>query len=412
MILHFPSQSSDPPSIDLLDAGNLANPYPLFQHLLQQHRVHYDANRKYWIISGYEEISCLLKDSRLSANRYAALEALIPETDRVLNGYIRERLSLFMLNLDAPTHTRLRDLTKRIFIGEQVQRLRSRVQAVAQALLPLPGQGRRMDLVSEFAYPLPIRSICELIGLQAYDIDDIKRHSDHVSTYIGSAGLAPGCIPPTYESIRALEAIFMPVVAERRKEPTQDLISEMLKSEPDQDALSDAEIVANCILFLVAGFETVTNLIGTACLALFENQREKHLFIQKRDLCSSLIDETLRFYPPVNRTARLCVEDLEVAGQTIQAGEIVIFLLGAANRDPQVFPRPDSFELQREDRAKVLSFGAGPHHCLGHLLARLEGEVAIQTLFNKFPEMRGFPEQAKWRGESRFRGLATLPVEL
>ncbi|MCP4256885.1 MAG: cytochrome P450 [Ketobacter sp.] len=400
------------PKLSVLAPENLSDPYPYFRYLHESAPVYYDSSSQAWVVAKYEYIASMLKDDRMSVNRYDAICLELSDLHKEMNQSIRKSLSNFLLNIDDPKHARLRRLTKDIFLESSVSQMRGDIQAIANELISIQQVGYQFDIVSDYAYPLPIRAICRILGLAEYDLEEIKQLSDDVSVYIGSAGRAPNCVPITFEALKRLNDIFLPIVYARREDPQNDLISKMVSLRSTNDVLDDDEVVANCVLFLVAGFETVTNLIACGVLALLENKEELAKLIQDPTLIGGVIDESLRYYPPVNRTARLCKQDMEVGHHVIKKGEIVILLLGAANRDPNCFASPDNFNINRVSKAKVLSFGSGPHHCIGHLLARLEGEIGIQTLLRHLATHFDFKSYlSEWRGDSKFRGLQSLRLK-
>lgn len=398
------------PELNVLSPVNLADPYPYFRRLHREAPVYFDKFNNAWVISSYEYVSLLLKDSSMSVNRYDAIKLALSPEEEEMNKHIRKCLSRFLLNIDNPEHGRLRRLTKSVFYEKSVENMRGYIQEIADEFIAQAKQSKTFDIVTDYAYPLPIRSVCKILGLNNYDIDEIKSLSDDVSVYIGSAGRAENCVASTYNAIIKLSDIFFPIVFSRKEDPKDDLISLMLQAEDNGNTLSDDEVVANCILFLVAGFETVTNLIACGILALQNHGSELDKFLDNTSLIDGVIDESLRFYPPVNRTARLSLADFEMGGSHIKKNDLIILLLGAGNRDPKYFPNPDNFLIDRKNRVKNLAFGAGIHHCIGHHLARLEGSIAIKSFTDNFGKLNFKDEEILWRGNSKFRGLKNFPI--
>ncbi|KYF56969.1 cytochrome [Sorangium cellulosum] len=398
------------PEINIIAPENLRWPYPMFRRLLLEEPVFFDKNTGSWVVSRYEDVNALLRDARMSADRYVALADSVPAEQKEMNSYVVKSLSMFMLNVENPTHFRLRNLTNRSFTPRSIAAMRPSAHVVVNELLDAVQHRGHMDVVADLAYPMPIKFICGILGMPVDDMGLIKQLSDDVSVYIGSAGKAAGCIPPAYHAIVEFSKLFRPLVEARRQEPKDDLISSMVTTRVDGDSLSDDEVIANCILFLVAGFETVTNLIACGTLALLEHPEQLALLKRDSRLMEGAIDEMLRYYPPVNRTARLCVEDIPLRGKVIKKGQIVVLMLGAGNRDPSEYPDPDRFDIARDDRSRPLSFGGGHHFCIGSHLARMEGEVALSALLQRMPNLRLATQEVEWRGNSRFRGLKALPV--
>lgn len=397
-------------TLNILAPENLRNPYPMFQYLLSEAPLFFDANSKFYVVSRHEDIERLMKDPRVSADRYTALAANTPSADKDMNDVIIRYLSMFLLNLEGERHSRLRNLTNKSFLPRHMESLGPFAQEVTDELLATVRHKGKLEIISDLAFPMPIRFICRILGLPDADVQLIKTLSDNVSVYIGSAGKAPGCIPLAHRGFTELAELFYPVVQERRKNPTDDLVSSLINVRIGDDFLTDEEVVANCILFLVSGFETTTNLIAAGMLALLEHPGQLRRLQADPTLIDGAIEEMLRFYPPVNRTARVLVDDLEIHGTTLKKGQIIILMLGAGNRDPRIFERPDSFEVTRPKSGKILSFGAGHHFCIGSHLARLEAKIAIQTLLSELPSLSLDRESIVWRGESRFRGLQSMTI--
>lgn len=401
--------------LDILAPENLRNPYPMFQYLLAEEPVFFDENSKLYVISRNKDIEILLKDPRLSADRYTALAAETPDSEKSMNKIIVRYLSMFLLNLEGEKHTRLRNFTIKSFLPRHMEILGPLAHASAKELAAKIKKKGHMEVIADIAFPMPVRFICQMLGLPNPDTMLIKELSDYVSIYIGSAGRASGCIPLAHRGFTELADLFWPIVKERRqalKENAQhdDLVSSMMSARVNGEALTDEEVVANCILFLVSGFETTTNLIAGGMLALLEHPKQMEMLRKDPSLIDSAIEEILRYYPSVNRTARLLVDDVVLHGKTLLKGSIVILMLGAGNRDLRVFTNPDKFDITRPREGKLLSFGAGIHFCTGSHLARLQGKIAINTLLRELPDLKCDTTAIKWRGNSRFRGLEALNI--
>lgn len=402
--------NKDTTTINILAPEYLSNPYPVFQHLLSDAPLFFDENSKFYVLSRHEDIERLMKDPRVSADRYTALAADTPSEDKDKNDVIVRYLSMFLLNLEGDRHSRLRNLTNRSFLPRHMESLGPFAQEVTDELLAAVKGSGKLEIIADLAFPMPIRFICRILGLPDADVQLIKTLSDYVSIYVGSAGKAPGCIPLAHQGFTELADLFYPVVQERRKNPTDDLVSSLISVRVGDDVLTDEEVVANCILFLVSGFETTTNLIAAGTLALLEHPDQLHQLRADPTLIDGAIEEMLRFYPPVNRTARVLVDDVELHGVTLKKGQIIILMLGAGNRDPRVFDSPDTFDITRPRSGKILSFGAGHHFCVGSHLARLEAKIAIQTMLRELPALGLNGDSIKWRGGSRFRGLQSMTL--
>ncbi|WP_329084870.1 cytochrome P450 [Actinomadura citrea] len=315
------------------------------------------------------------------------------------------------LTMDPPDHTRLRRLVSKAFTPRLVERLRPRVEEVVDALLePVSGE---VDLIATLAYPLPVIVISEMLGVPAEDRDLFKGWSDSLAR-----GLDPDFLLPEAEIAQRDAAreefgeYFRELAAERRAEPREDLLSALVGVSDGGDALSEQELLATCILLLVAGHETTVNLIGNGALALLRDPAQSRLFRERPENAQAAVEELLRFDPPVQLTLRSALEDVDLDGTLIERGKLVLLLTGAANRDPAVFDEPDRLDLLRyaegRDTPRHLAFGHGVHFCLGAPLARLEGRVALGKLFERDVALAA--DDVVYRDNLVLRGLRGLPV--
>lgn len=307
------------------------------------------------------------------------------------------------LVLDPPDHTRLRRLVSRAFTARFVERLRPRVTALVDGLLS--GLRGETDLVSGFAYPLPVAVISEMLGVPAEDHERFKGWSAALARGLDPEFLIPPAERGRREEARAeFAAYFRELAARRRAEPRDDLLSALAGIEE----LSEDELIATCILLLVAGHETTVNLIANGTLALLRHPGQLARFRADLAQAPAVVEELLRYDPPVQLSGRVALEDAEVAGQHVRAGEAVLLLLGAANRDPDVFPDPDRLDVTRAPE-RHLAFGLGIHFCLGAPLARLEGQIALAALARRDLALAGDPS---YKDNLILRGMSELPVRL
>jgi cytochrome P450 PksS len=313
-----------------------------------------------------------------------------------------------MLSQDPPNHTRLRALVGKAFTPRLVERLRPRIQQLAAESLDRIAPLGKADLIEDYAFPIPITVIAELLGVPVEDRDRFRSWSN---AFISA--------PPTAESIERLASAvedyveyFRRLFELRRREPQDDLISALVRVEQDGDRLSEPELFSMASLMLIAGHETTVNLIGNGTLALLQHPDQLERLRREPELIRSAIEELLRHSGPVEAaTERYAAEDIEIGGVTIRRGELVHVMLSSANRDGSRFVDPDEVDLTRDTR-QHLAFGHGIHYCVGAALARLEGQVAIGALIQRFPSLRLMvpPEELVWRPGIVIRGLAHLPV--
>jgi cytochrome P450 len=383
------------------------NPYPLYRHLLAEAPVQWNDVLQAWTLVRYADVVGALTDSRLSVERRRTdRQTHRPADDEAA---VSER-GRSMLVSDPPDHTRLRALVQKAFTPRMIEQLRPRIIAVVGELLDrIAGCAGLVDLIGDLAYPLPVVVIAELLGVPAED-----RVRFHAWSSVVAASLDP-LVPESVaaqvvDARNALHAYLRGVIEQRRREPRADLISALVAVEEQGDVLSEPELVTMCTLLLIAGHETTVNLIGNGVLALLRHPDALARLRAEPPLITSAVEELLRFDSAVQLTARVAVERLEIGGQTIEAGQWILPLLGAANHDPAQFRDPEALDLARTPNNHV-AFGRGIHFCLGAPLARLEGQIAIGTLVRRFPNLALAGEPIR-RNQITLRGLSSLPVTI
>lgn len=362
------------------------------------------------VVTGYDEALTVLTDRRFLIDP----ENVFSAEDLAELGWVETPLDRNLLNVDPPDHTRLRRLVQQAFTPKFVAGLRSRIEQVAEGLLDeiedrARETGRReAELIGEFAFPLPLVVIAEMLGVPAADRDKFRDWSDAVVSLANPTHPSEATLAKMHEFAAYSQTLF----AEKRRAPADDLISGLVRAEDEDGKLSEQELLSMVLLLLVAGHETTVNLIGSGSLALFEHPDQLARLAADPALLKPAVEELLRFYSPVeNSITRWVGDELTLGGETIARGEPVIAVLAAANRDPARFADPDRLDLGREEN-RHLAFGKGIHLCLGAPLARLEGEIAFGALLRRFPELRlAIPrESLAWRPNFLLRGLTRLPV--
>jgi len=390
-----------------------ADPYPMYRRLREEDPVHSSLPGVY-IVSRHQDVSWLLRDPKFSHdNRKSALypmfiESLAPEE----RSFVEERMGQNMLFTDPPDHTRLRGLVSKAFGTRVIEALRPRVEQIVTELLDeLIGAGP-VDLVERFAYPVPVTVICELMGVPQEDRHLFHRWSADLVLTLDPL-ITPAVLRRASASSIAFDAYFTELLAERRKHPREnDLLTGLLAAEQEGDRLTYRELLSTAILLLVAGHETTVNLISNGMLALIRHPDQMQRLREDPSLLRTAVEELLRYDSPVQIDGRTVLEDMEIGGVPIAAGQQVVGLLGAANRDPAQFDRPDELDIGREDN-RHLAFGAGIHFCLGSPLARAEGQVAIRELVRRTARIELASEaDLRWRETITLRGLSSLLVTL
>ena len=387
-----------------MDPEFVADPYPMYQRLQADDPVHHSP-LGFWVLTRYADVIASLRDGRLIKEPIAAFVAAR------FGIAVPPGLGLSMLDRDPPDHTRLRGLVSKAFTPKALERLRPDIQRIVTGLLDRVDGHGEMDLIDEFAYPLPVNVICDMLGVPVRDHERFKQWGLDIAR-----GLDAIMLPPDSEvgqrsmaGRRALAAYFRELIAERRAAPRDDMLSALIAAEEAGDKLNEEELLATCILLLVAGHETTVNLIGNGTLALLRHPGELSRLRDDPGIIGPAVEELLRFDGPVQRTARIPSEDVVIGGRTIPKGEMVMPFLGAADRDPAQFPDPQRLDLTRADNRHI-AFGMGVHFCLGAPLARMEGQIAINTLLKRLPKLALATDKPEFRQSLTLRGLQSLPV--
>jgi hypothetical protein len=391
----------------LLRPDVLADPYPLFRRLRQEDPVHEDPEGRGWMVSRYDDIAKVLADRRFSAQRTLSMRE-----GQDTSSAVQAALARQMLFLDPPDHTRLRGLFTKAFTPQRMEALKPQVAGmVTETLDRVADGGGDIDFINDFAIPLPVTVIAQMLGVPTADRDRLRAWS------VAFGKLINGRILSAQESAEAqmgvLEFVkyFRELIAERRQHPADDMLSGLIEVEERGDRLSTEELIVNLILLLAAGHGTTTHLLGNGLLALSRHRGEWQQLVAAPSVAPAAVNELLRYDGPVQATGRQALEDIPLGNKTIGKGQHVTVLLGSANRDDEHFPDPDMLNLQRSD-GRLLSFGHGIHTCLGAALARMEAAVAFSALARRFPRMEvgdGAPEH---NPSISFRGLLALPVSL
>ena len=386
-----------------------ADPYPLYHQLRNEQPVHWSELMEAHVCSRYDDVVAVLRDPRFSADRRRARSRFVQaaaEMEQNAGPFFQAQT---MLTSDPPQHTRLRGLVNKAFTARRVESLRPHIQEIVDELLDAVQGKRELDVIWDLGYPLPVIVIAELLGVPSGHREQFKHWSDGIVGTLGSPFAAPEVQQRAFQSMTELAAYFRDVIEERRRAPQDDLISALIAAEEQGQALSEEELLATLILLLVAGNETTTNLIGNGTLALLRHPDQLARLRADPSVAESAVEELLRYDSPVQATGRVAMEDVEVGGTLVREGQVAFLLLGAANRDPAVFPDPDRLDLTRRDNRHV-AFGYGIHFCLGAPLARIEAQVALPSLLARFPSLRLATEELDWSGGLILRGLKKLPV--
>jgi len=380
------------PTVDWLSPQFLRDPYPFYAQLREEAPVHRDPLRGVWMVMRYHDAERVLRDTATFSARQGNAGGGT------------------MLVTDPPEHTRLRSLVSQAFTPRRVAEMAPRIEAIVRDLLDRMAGKDEFDAIAEFAYPLPITVIAELLGVDPERRDFFRAEGLKVAYSLGPS--------PDPEAMRRvgsgggrdnLFAYFEELIEKRRKEPRDDLISALTQAEMKGDVLTHAELLAMLFLLLVGGHETTVNLIGNGLLALLRHPEQLALLRARPELAQSAVEELLRYDSPVQYSGRVCVQEVELSGVRIRPGEAVRAITGSANHDPAVFAEPDALDITREPNPH-LAFGTGIHHCLGAALARLEGRIAIPAFLARYPRLALATDDPHWRPALVLRGLEALPL--
>ena len=398
----------DFPGFNPFDPVTHADPYPAYRQLRERYPVH-QPFPGVWILTRYRDYTALVRDPRGSSDRrksdmYEAFLQSLPQP------FEPDELQPSLLFLDPPDHDRLRILVSKAFTPRVVESLRPRVEELVATLLDEASERGEMDVVTDLAYPLPVTVICDMLAVPEKDRDALRRWSLDLTHTIDPI-IPPDALARAQQSDKEFRAYLAELIAERRRNPGQDLLSRLIQAEDEGEQLTGPELVSTCVLLLIAGHETTSGLIGNGTLALLRNRGEMERLAADPTLLRSAVEELLRYDSPVQLTGRLVLEDMEIDGRKIRKGEDVVAVGGAANHDPEQFPDPDRLDVGRSENRHV-AFGGGIHFCLGAHLARLEGRIAIGELVRRFPDMDLAEGEVRWRDTITLRGLSSLPVKL
>ncbi|MGS2589760.1 cytochrome P450 family protein [Streptomyces hebeiensis] len=390
------------------------DPYPAYAWLREHapvHRATLPSGVDAWLVTRYEDAKQALADPRLSKNPVHHAEPAHARGKTGIPGERNADLMTHLLNIDPPDHTRLRRLVSKAFTPRRVALFAPRVQELTDQLIEdFAGKGEA-DLIHDFAFPLPIYAICDLLGVPREDQDDFR---DWAGMMIRHGGGPRGGVA---RSVKKMRGYLAELIHRKRENPGEDLISGLIRASDHGEHLTENEAAAMAFILLFAGFETTINLIGNGMYALLRNPDQKALLQQALErgdsrLLETAVEELLRYDGPVElATWRYATRPLRIGGQDIGQGEPVLVVLAAADRDPDRFADPDRLDLGRRDN-QHLGYGHGIHYCLGAPLARLEAQTALATLLTRLPDMRlaQDPVDLRWRGGLIMRGLRTLPV--
>jgi cytochrome P450 len=405
------TETLPPPLFDPFAPGFTDDPYPQYAVMRAQAPV-YQHPFGFWLLTGHEGVSWLLRAGLSVEDENLASDSLLRQMREATFGDVAAREhAVSMLDRDPPDHTRLRRLVSKAFTPRAIQALRPRIVELVDELLGAMAAERRVDLVDALAFPLPFSVIAEMLGAPPADHDRIRQLTGTVVRSLEPVA-DPGLAKAIMAADEELRQIAAEMIAWKRANPADDLLTALIHAEDGGDVLDDDELIAQTLLLYIAGHETTVNLIAGGTLALLRHPDQLALLRRDPGLVPNAVEELLRYDSPVQASRRITLEPVTVGGTTIPAGAFVMASLGSANRDER-FWGPDAAELnlRRENARQHVSFGAGPHHCLGASLARLEAGIAVERLTARFPDL-ALDGDVVWNGRINLRGPAHLPVSV
>ena len=397
------------------DPAFLNDPYPFYRALREKAPVHYEDSLGGWVLTGYDDVSRLLRDSRVIRPPVTDyLFASVPQAQRDGMANFERQLAGSLPFTNPPYHTRLRRLFGKAFTARKIMAMRGRVSEITDGLLDRLADRGSGDLMELVAYPLPSTVVMEFIGVPAPDHARMTFLATEMMALLGAqyAKDAPEIAARAHVAMNEFVEYLTDLIGQRRRSPVDDLLSTLIAG--GEDGLTDEELILNCMALLNAGLETTANYLGNGTLALLRNPDQIRLLRDDPSLAEAAAEELLRYDGPAPiLTPQLADDDLEIGGRVIKKGQLVYPIVGAANRDPARFPDPDRLDLTRVPNGQ-LSFGFGPHFCIGATLARIEGQEYFTRLVRRFPKLRMDPDRQppKFRDDPLLRGLVTFPVRV
>jgi cytochrome P450 len=384
------------------------NPYAHFSALRNRSALHYSPAYRGWWVTSFDLVQEVLRDARFGAD----VRKFEKRVKRIRKHMDEERRESFenpsMLNLDPPDHSRIRRLVSQGFAQRYIAALEPRIRDIVDDCLDRVHNDAHFDLIGVLAKPLPAIVIAEMMGLPKSDHAQFQSWSEDLIASSGSNDIA--ALERSQRSNRALINYFKRIIEERREEPGDDLIGQLIRAEEEGDKLNAQELYNTCLLLLVAGHETTTRLIGNGMYLLLKSPEQLDALRASPKLIPNAVEEMLRFEPPVQATQRFALEDMDFHGKHLKRGDLIFVGIAGGNRDPAANERPDEFDVTRE-KVKQVSFGYGIHLCIGASLARLEAKVAFTRLLERFPEMH-LGAEPEWGMNPFFRGFDHLDIAL
>jgi pimeloyl-[acyl-carrier protein] synthase len=394
----------------LLTPEYLSDPYRFYAELREKAPVYFSQRMNAWVLTRYRDVAAGLSDRRLiCGRRVESYAAGLPRPVREEMQTLFQHLEKWIDNMDPPDHTRLRGLVNKAFTPHMIATLEGAIVTTTEELLGAAESNGQMDIIRDFAYPLPATVIALMLGVPLGDRSQFISWANDIAAYSGTGKADPLRAQTAQRSVSALNTYFHKLVEERRVHPQEDLISTLVSLEELGDRLTEQELIAMCVFLLVAGHETTSALLANSLLALLRNPEQGHALRRNPLLAKTAVEEFLRYESPIQHETRVSAEALEYQGVRIEEGQRVVLMIGSANRDPETFQDPNRLDITR-DPNRHLAFGHGFHYCLGAPLARLEAQIALRQIVARFPRMTLAGEHLEWRRHTSHRNPVFMQV--
>ncbi|MDV3347370.1 cytochrome P450 [Leptothoe sp. LEGE 181152] len=388
-----------------------ANPYPFFQQLREQDPVHQTASfTGAWVLTRYADVKAILSDHRVQVDNLPdrlGQKAAYLESGQNF-AHLQQTIGAWLFFQNPPDHTHFRNLVSNYFASAAVEQLRTQIQTIVDQLIANVLDQGRMDIMSDLAAPLPTLVISTILDIPSEDQTQLTQWS-YTLFRVFDQPISLRGYGRMEEAAQAFKGYFQTLIEQRKKSPGSDLLSQLLRTQTHSNVLSEEDFLGFCVMLFSVGQETTENMIGNSMLALLNHPQQLKQLKQEPTLIKKGVEELLRYDSPVQFLARMATSDLDIGGKTIRAGERIFLALGAANRDPHQFSEPDRLHFLRH-QGQPIPFGSGIHYCLGAALARMQGQIAINTMIQKLLHLKLAPEPLKWRKNLVLRGLKSLPV--
>jgi len=398
--------------IDLNGPEAALDPYPLYEQVRAHDPVHWNKSDEFWYITRYADLMSIIRDPRVSSKRIANKARSLSEEEREKVSLFLDAVSSWILDSDPPTHTRIRSLVNKAFTPRMIENMRSRIQDLVDGMLDKVQSKGHMDVIEDLAIPLPGTVISDMLGIPEEDHHRFKKWSTDIAMSVAGSDSVSSLVERLemgQKSFLELFEYFTGLIESMRGNRQDNLLSSLVEAEEAGDKLTEQELVANCVLLMFAGHETTSNLIGNGTVALLENPVQKKMLQEDSGLIGSAVEELLRFDSPVQKTSRTAATDIEIGGKTIKSGDLVYLSYGSANRDHLQFTDPDRLDITRKENRHA-SFAQGIHYCLGAALARMEGQIAIDTLLKRMPGLKLDTEDLQRNPSLVLWGFKEIPV--